>query len=173
MADETAAPVTPAAPVNTKRARSARSEAVKKNRAAIKKLKYSTPPAGIGQTLGIVAFNGFPFYILDIKGPKISAGWIDTTSMATEEESSGIGNKPGVASMYNDPGEIDLECLCDLSDWPPPFGWASEAVVTYTAGPGAVARSFTATMISYEEKGPLEGKAMSFDCKLRISGAIV
>ena len=170
MADETAAPVTP--PVNTKRARSARAHAVTDNLAAIKGLKYSTPPAGIGQTLGIIAFNAFPFYILDITGPKISAGWIDTTSMATEVEASGIGNKTGFASIYNDPGEIDLECLCDLDDWPPPFGWASEAVCTYTAGPNAVARSFTATMISYEEKGPLEGKAISFSCKLRISGAI-
>ena len=147
-------------------------KAVKKNIRAMGKLKAGYPPAGVGQTLGEIAFNAFAFYILNITGPKISAGWIDTTSMATEPESSGVGNKTGIASMYNDAGEMDVESLFDPSDFPPPFGQSECGVLTLTIGPSATSFSFIATLIGFEPKMPLEGRPMVADCKFRISGAI-
>ena len=165
MADDTAAPVPnlPKDPVKRK--------AVQRNLASIGKLK-ADPPAGVGQTLGIISFNGYSFYMLNITGPKIAAGWIDLTNMAIAAEAAGIGNKIGVASMYNDPGELDIEGLFDPAAWPPPFGQASVGTLTLTLGPSATPLSFTATMIGFEPKMPLEGKAMTADIKFRISGPI-
>jgi hypothetical protein len=144
--------------------------AARRNLRAIRNL--TLPPIAIGQTMGAIAFNGYAFWILNITGPKLSAGWIDTTSMATEGETSGIGNKTGVASMYNDPGELTVEGLFDPNAWPPPFGIGYEDTLTLTVGPGGVPLLMTATMIEFEPKMPLEGRAMTYDCKFRISGSI-
>jgi hypothetical protein len=165
-------PATPAAPLPQLPKDPKKRRAVTANLKAIAKLKTS-PTANMGQTMGEIAFNAVAFYILNITGPKLSAGWIDTTSMATAAETAGtIGNKTGKASMYNDPGEMTVEGLFDPNAWPPAFGKSSAGALTLTVGPLADALSFTATMVEFEPKMPLEGRAMTVDMKFRISGAI-
>jgi hypothetical protein len=152
--------------------KAANRKAVKANLAAIHKLKTSYPPSGIGQTMGAIAFASWAMYILNIIGPKMVTGWIDLTSMAVAADTTGGGNKVGTPSMYTDPGELDVEVFFDPSTFPPPIGKHSTGTLTLTIGPSAKALSFTATMLGFEPKMPLEGRGMTADLKFRISGAI-
>lgn len=136
----------------------------------------------IGQTIGSVTFgtSALALGLLDIKGPDFAREWLDTTNMGTVAATApAMGNITGIASVYTDPGEVELTVQHDQA-YPNvgaalAIGSAGESITIYAGPKGATTQAHiagTGALVKYKADMPLNGKIMTATATIRFSGAV-
>ena len=118
--------------------------------------------ARVGTGITITFASGFLAEIIDVGGPGMTRGEIDTSHMGT---TGGKTFKP--TSLY-DPGGLNVDIAFDPSETPPITSARAAVTVTW---PDGSTWAFNGFMTGYEPTAPLEEK-MTASCTIKASGSI-